>query len=195
MPETTPSFYRKLLPVCLCFSVIVAAGYYMWKSAQPQQMEAANVGPEQPRSTQTAQSRTGSGERGERQRRESTPEEGEERRRQMAASLGLTDEQQQQMQALSEPGNREEGRQRFEKMREILTPEQIEKMHAIRREKFQQRFEERFNRMSENLSEADKIELRKRFEIQREEWAERRDRRRAERENGETSDTPGRRKR
>ncbi|MCX7766457.1 MAG: Spy/CpxP family protein refolding chaperone [Candidatus Sumerlaeia bacterium] len=101
-----------------------------------------------------------------------TPEERRQFAERMAKELNLTPEQVKKLEELREqgrPNSPEEARQRMEKMREILTPEQQEKM----RQTFRRGFE---SRMQRQLQRAQRVLPPDQFEIFKKRLEERRNR-------------------
>jgi Spy/CpxP family protein refolding chaperone len=76
-------------------------------------------------------------------------------RNQMFATLNLTDEQRAQIEALGEPGQGGNPREHFEKMREILTPEQREQMGAVREQHMAQMMSRRLEEARKTLPESE----------------------------------------
>ena len=85
-----------------------------------------------------------------------TPEERQRRFKEIAATLELTPEQKNQIQEIlsqSGKGGRQGGRERFRKVREILTPDQQEKAFGMFRSRIEQRMKRRLEEAKKSLPE------------------------------------------
>jgi len=119
------------------------------------------------------------GDRGPGERRGGPPSEEERQQRfqEMATELNLTPEQQSQIRELmSQPwqGGREGGRERFEQMRSILTPEQQEKASQGFRSRMDDRMQRRLNEARKSLPEKEVRALEEQMKERRRQMEERR---------------------
>lgn len=182
MQNSRSKIWWKLIgALALCCAAFLFV-YAQYESMQPPEQPRESARPDAGPPGEGQRERPFGEDRGE--RRQWSEEDRTRMRQQIATDLGLSAEQQKQVEALDKELGEERGpeswQQRREAMEEILTPEQQEKMHETFRERGEQmgqrmraRMEERAKLLPEGEREVFLKKFEERTQERRQRWQQR----------------------